>query len=38
MVDDIDSGKVKTYPIGDVMKELEDLVGDLIKEEEDGTF
>ena len=30
MVDDIDSGKVKTYPLEDVMKELDDLVGDLI--------
>jgi hypothetical protein len=30
----IESGEVKTYPMGDVMKELEDLVGDLIKEED----
>ena len=30
MIDDIDSGKVKTYPLEDVMKELDDLVGDLI--------
>lgn len=27
MVHDIDIGKVKTYPMEDVMKELEDLVG-----------
>ena len=30
MVDDIDAGKVKTYPLEDVMKELDDLVGDMI--------
>jgi len=29
MMDDIDTGKVKTYPMEDVMKELEDLVGDI---------
>jgi len=29
MVDDIDTGKVKTYPMEDVMKELEELVGDI---------
>ena len=27
MVDDIDTGKVKTYPMEDVMKELEELIG-----------
>ena len=37
MVDDIESGKVKTYPVTqDMFDELEDLVGDLIKEEDDG--
>ncbi len=30
MVDDIESGKVKTYSIEDVVKELEELVGDII--------
>ena len=30
MVEDIDTGKVKTYPLEDVMKELDDLVGDMI--------
>jgi len=29
MMDDIDTGKVKTYPMEDVMKELEELVGDI---------
>ena len=28
MVEDIDAGKVKTYPMEDVMKELEDLLND----------
>ena len=28
MIDDIDTGKVKTYPMEDVMKELEELIGD----------
>jgi hypothetical protein len=37
MVDDIESGKVKTYPVTqDMFDKLEDLVGDLIKEEDDG--
>jgi hypothetical protein len=36
MVDDINTGKVKTYPVTqDMFDELEDLVGDLIKEEDD---
>jgi hypothetical protein len=35
MVDDVESGKVKTYPVTqDMFDKLEDLVGDLIKEEE----
>jgi hypothetical protein len=29
MADDIDTGKVETYPMEDVMKELEELVGDI---------
>jgi len=37
MVDDVESGKVKTYPVTqDMFDKLEDLVGDLIKEEDDG--
>ena len=28
MVEDIDAGKVKTYPMEDVVKELEELLGD----------
>jgi len=37
MVDDIETGKVKTYPREDVMKELEDLVGDVELNDEDLT-
>ncbi len=29
MMDDVETGKVKTYPMEDVMKELEDLVGNI---------
>jgi len=29
MVDDIDTGKVKTYPMEDVMDRVKDLVGDI---------
>jgi hypothetical protein len=37
MVDDIEYGKVKTYPVTqDMFDKLEDLVGDLIKGEDDG--
>ncbi len=28
MVDDVDTGKVKTYPLGDVMAELKELLGE----------
>lgn len=34
MSDDVKTGKVKTYPMDDVMKRLEDLVGDMIDDEE----
>jgi len=27
MADDVQTGKVKTYPIEDVMKELQELIG-----------
>jgi len=37
MVDDIETGKVKTYPMEDVMKKLEDLVGDVELNDEDLT-
>ena len=37
MVDDIDSGRVKTVPFTrEMFNEIEDLVGDLIEEKEDG--
>jgi len=29
MVEDIDAGKVKTYPMDDVIKSMEELVGDM---------
>ena len=29
MKKDVESGKVKTYPLGDVLKKMEDLVGDM---------
>ena len=29
MKNDVESGKVKTYPLGDVLKKMEDLVGDM---------
>jgi hypothetical protein len=29
MSHDVETGKVKTYPMEDVMKELEELVGDV---------
>ncbi len=35
MVHDIDTGKVKTYPMEDVMKELEDLINGVELKEED---
>jgi hypothetical protein len=28
MVDDVDTGKVKTYPMEDVMSELKELLGE----------
>lgn len=34
MSHDVKTGKVKTYPMDDVMKRLEDLVGDMIDDEE----
>ena len=34
MVDDIESGKVKTYPMDDVLKRMEDLVDDMEDENE----
>jgi hypothetical protein len=37
MVDDIESGKVKTVPFTqDMFDEIDNLVGDLIEEKEDG--
>ncbi len=30
MVDDIESGKVKTYPLDEVMDRMKELVGDII--------
>jgi hypothetical protein len=34
MVDDIDTGKVKTYPMEDVLAELKDLIGDVELDDE----
>lgn len=37
LADDVNSGRVKTYPLTqDMFGELKDLVGDLIEEENDG--
>ena len=39
MADDVKTGKVKTYPLTqDMFDKLDDLVGDLIEEKDDGTF